>query len=88
MAMFENISYQGIHRTIIFQMVYIRMQDFEVIFMYLSLMLQKCSQTLSTTFLKSHPFLMVSDVYGLMSTYNLGVGSPSVRARRILPFRV
>ena len=56
--MFENISYQEIHRTIIYQMVYIRTQDFEVIFMYLSLTLHKSLKTLSTTFLISHPFLL------------------------------
>ena len=34
------------------------MQDFELILMYMAVVLQKCSKTLSTIFLKSHPFLM------------------------------
>ena len=58
MATFANTSYSDVHKTIVFQIVYITMQDFEVIFMYLSVTLQKCSKPLSTTFLKSHPFLL------------------------------
>ena len=41
-----------------FQIRYIRMENFEVIFKNLSVKFQKCSKTLSTTFLKSHPFLL------------------------------
>ena len=44
----------GVRGRIIFQIVYIRMQDFEVVFMHLSVMLQ----IYSINFLKSHPFLL------------------------------
>ena len=52
MTTFANISYQEIHRIIIFQIVYNRMQDFEVIFMYLVVTFQKCSKLSQPFFLK------------------------------------
>ena len=45
-------------KTIIFQIVYIRLQDFDVIFAFLSVEPQKSAKTLSTTSLKSPPFLL------------------------------
>ena len=51
MVIFGNISNHEIHKIIISQIIYIKMRNFEVIFMYLSFTLQKCSKSLSTTFL-------------------------------------
>ena len=58
MATFANMPYLEIYGAIMFQIGYIKLEDFEVIFMYLSVTLEKCSKTLSITFLKSHPFLL------------------------------
>ena len=58
-AMFVNISDQEIDRTIISQIVYIRMQNFEVVVMHLSFMPQKFSKMLSITVSEKSPFLAV-----------------------------
>ena len=56
MAMFANMSYQEIHRKIILQIVYIRMQGFEVTFMYLLVLLQTCPKPINS-FSEKSPFL-------------------------------